>query len=185
MVRLLPLGRATGRRGCCGRCAHPRHPACPRDTPTNLLLPSLPNRPNSASEVYVTGDFDKWSTSVKLDKVGDTFEKLVELPDASTKIYYKVSLCSRAPGASLFGSPDFLFFWDKLSGWGQPPFFGLSQNAEAFASVCQRFPAFAQHCGNLDSVPRLPWTSPRNASAAATERGPALATLVLSYVRLL
>jgi Glycogen recognition site of AMP-activated protein kinase len=43
-----------------------------------------------ASEVFVTGTFDDWGKTEKLDKVGDTFEKEVQLPDASKKIFYKV-----------------------------------------------------------------------------------------------
>ncbi|KUI55442.1 5'-AMP-activated protein kinase subunit beta-1 [Cytospora mali] len=42
-----------------------------------------------AEEVYVTGTFDNWSKSEKMEKVGDTFEKSVDLPDTSEKIYYK------------------------------------------------------------------------------------------------
>ncbi|EFQ28248.1 hypothetical protein CGRA01v4_11862 [Colletotrichum graminicola] len=42
-----------------------------------------------AEEVYVTGTFDNWTKSEKLDKVGNSFEKTVSLPDASQKIYYK------------------------------------------------------------------------------------------------
>ncbi|KAK2019064.1 hypothetical protein LZ32DRAFT_653248 [Colletotrichum eremochloae] len=42
-----------------------------------------------AEEVYVTGTFDNWTKSEKLEKVGDSFEKTVTLPDASQKIYYK------------------------------------------------------------------------------------------------
>ncbi|KZL65014.1 hypothetical protein CI238_04654 [Colletotrichum incanum] len=42
-----------------------------------------------AEEVYVTGTFDNWTKSEKLDKVGNSFEKTVVLPDASQKIYYK------------------------------------------------------------------------------------------------
>ncbi|KAI8283043.1 hypothetical protein K4K59_007817 [Colletotrichum sp. SAR11_240] len=42
-----------------------------------------------AEEVYVTGTFDNWTKSEKLDKVGDAFEKTVTLPEASEKIYYK------------------------------------------------------------------------------------------------
>ncbi|CAN8105935.1 unnamed protein product [Discula destructiva] len=42
-----------------------------------------------AEEVYVTGTFDNWSKSEKMAKVGDVFEKSVELPDTSEKIYYK------------------------------------------------------------------------------------------------
>lgn len=47
-------------------------------------------RAHPAEEVYVTGTFDNWSKSEKMAKVGDAFEKSVELPDTSEKIYYKV-----------------------------------------------------------------------------------------------
>ena len=40
--------------------------------------------------MYVTGTFDDWKKSEKLDKVGEHFEKSVKLSDASKKIYYKV-----------------------------------------------------------------------------------------------
>ncbi|KAM6507235.1 Cruciform DNA binding protein [Fusarium solani] len=42
-----------------------------------------------ADEVYVTGTFDDWTKSVKLEKTGDVFSKTVDLKDASSKIYYK------------------------------------------------------------------------------------------------
>ncbi|MCJ1352590.1 MAG: hypothetical protein MMC33_002574 [Icmadophila ericetorum] len=43
-----------------------------------------------ANEVFVTGTFDDWSKSVKLDKKeGTLHEKMVELPSATEKIYYK------------------------------------------------------------------------------------------------
>ncbi|TKW51030.1 hypothetical protein CTA1_3941 [Colletotrichum tanaceti] len=42
-----------------------------------------------AEEVYVTGTFDNWTKSEKLDKIGNSFEKTVNLPNASEKIYYK------------------------------------------------------------------------------------------------
>lgn len=44
---------------------------------------------HAAEEVYVTGTFDQWTKSEKLEKVGDKFEKTVLLPDATKKIYYK------------------------------------------------------------------------------------------------
>lgn len=40
----------------------------------------------------MTGTFDNWSKSEKMDKVGDVFEKAVDLPDTSEKIYYKVGV---------------------------------------------------------------------------------------------
>ncbi|PPJ54806.1 hypothetical protein CBER1_04069 [Cercospora berteroae] len=41
-----------------------------------------------ADEVYVTGTFDNWSKSVKLDKKDQLHEKLVNLP-STEKVYYK------------------------------------------------------------------------------------------------
>ena len=48
------------------------------------------DRSHPANEVYVTGTFDDWGKSVKLDKSGDTFEKEVSLSNADEKILYKV-----------------------------------------------------------------------------------------------
>ncbi|KAH8785335.1 hypothetical protein F5883DRAFT_598642 [Diaporthe sp. PMI_573] len=45
--------------------------------------------PHPGDEVYVTGTFDNWSKSEQMEKVGDKFEKSVELPDTSERIYYK------------------------------------------------------------------------------------------------
>lgn len=47
-------------------------------------------RPHAAEEVYVTGTFDNWSKSEKLEKVDGVFQKTVTLPNAQDKIYYKV-----------------------------------------------------------------------------------------------
>lgn len=51
---------------------------------------SLHYRPHAGDEVYVTGTFDNWSKSEQMEKVGDKFEKSVDLPDTSERIYYKV-----------------------------------------------------------------------------------------------
>lgn len=51
-------------------------------------------RPHDAEEVYVTGTFDNWSKSEKLELVGQVFQKTVALPDSSDKIYYKVGVLS-------------------------------------------------------------------------------------------
>lgn len=64
-------------------------------------------RAHPASEVYITGTFDGWKKTEKLDRVGDHFEKRVELSDASRKIYYKVrghisALSCLFPGLVLF-----------------------------------------------------------------------------------
>lgn len=45
----------------------------------------------------MTGTFDNWSKSEKMEKVGDGFEKSVDLPDTSEKIYYKVGHKSSPP----------------------------------------------------------------------------------------
>lgn len=51
----------------------------------------MPSREHpDAEEVFVTGTFDDWTKSVKLEKNGDVFEKKVDLKDATKKIYYKV-----------------------------------------------------------------------------------------------
>ena len=39
----------------------------------------------------MTGTFDSWSKSERLEKVGDLFIKDVTLSSADEKIYYKVS----------------------------------------------------------------------------------------------
>lgn len=46
------------------------------------------NRAQPAGEVYVTGSFDDWGKSTKLNKEGDAFIATVSLP--SEKILYKV-----------------------------------------------------------------------------------------------
>jgi hypothetical protein len=38
----------------------------------------------------VTGTFDNWTKSERLERVGQVFEKTVTLPESSDKIYYKV-----------------------------------------------------------------------------------------------
>lgn len=50
------------------------------------------SREHPATEVYVTGEFDDWGQTVKLEKKGESlFEKLVELPHVEDKVLYKVS----------------------------------------------------------------------------------------------
>ncbi|KAF2769092.1 hypothetical protein EJ03DRAFT_106523 [Teratosphaeria nubilosa] len=45
--------------------------------------------PHKAEEVYVTGTFDNWGKTVKLDKKDTVHEKWVSLPQTSDKILYK------------------------------------------------------------------------------------------------
>ncbi|TIA65723.1 hypothetical protein D6C77_00609 [Aureobasidium pullulans] len=42
-----------------------------------------------AQEVYVTGDFDNWSKSIKLNKNGDSFHKTVTIPGEEHRVHYK------------------------------------------------------------------------------------------------
>lgn len=46
-------------------------------------------RPYNASEVFVTGNFDDWGKTVKLDRVGDIFIKEVTISPVQ-KVQYKV-----------------------------------------------------------------------------------------------
>ncbi|GFF57443.1 hypothetical protein IFM61606_07851 [Aspergillus udagawae] len=45
--------------------------------------------PHPANEVFVTGSFDDWGKTVKLDRKGDVFTKEVQLPSADEKVHYK------------------------------------------------------------------------------------------------
>jgi len=54
-------------------------------------------RDHPADEVYVTGTFDDWAKSVKLERKGDRFEKLLDLSLTEEKIFYKVRGVSCAP----------------------------------------------------------------------------------------
>ncbi len=40
--------------------------------------------------MFVTGTFDNWAKTTKLDKVGSAFEKTVDIPQSDDKILYKV-----------------------------------------------------------------------------------------------
>ena len=51
---------------------------------------TLFTRPHpDANDVHVTGTFDDWGKTEKLNKVGDIWEKEVKLPQADKKILYK------------------------------------------------------------------------------------------------
>lgn len=60
------------------------------------------NRDHPADEVYVTGTFDDWAKSVKLEKEDGVFVKQVELPLGQT-ISYKVGSSVSLPVK--FGRP--------------------------------------------------------------------------------
>lgn len=60
----------------------------------------------------MTGTFDDWKKTEKLEKVGGHFEKAVALKDASAKIYYKVRRISSRPTLVIFNCliyPCFFF----------------------------------------------------------------------------
>lgn len=59
------------------------------------MLIAIACREHSANEVFVTGDFDDWKQTVKLEKEDNVFKKTVELPKAKTM--YKVSAPPHAP----------------------------------------------------------------------------------------
>lgn len=50
-------------------------------------------RPYNANEVFVTGTFDDWGKTVRLDRVGDIFSKRVSLP-TDKRIHYKACIYS-------------------------------------------------------------------------------------------
>ncbi|KAL4906134.1 hypothetical protein BDW74DRAFT_138997 [Aspergillus multicolor] len=45
--------------------------------------------PYNANEVFVTGTFDDWGKTIKLDQKGDGFEKQVHLPATTEKVHFK------------------------------------------------------------------------------------------------
>ncbi|KAI9684488.1 MAG: hypothetical protein M1829_002298 [Trizodia sp. TS-e1964] len=58
--------------------------------PAARLLPDLEGD-KPATDIRVTGTFDDWSKSIKLEKHGDTWEKEVNLPSADEKYFYKLT----------------------------------------------------------------------------------------------
>lgn len=73
------------------------------DSQANLPL----NRDHPAEEVYVTGTFDDWGKTVKLEKDGTGFSKTVETLPLHEKVYYKVRPSNDLQRALLrHGKPD-------------------------------------------------------------------------------
>ena len=69
------------------------------------------SREHQASEVYVTGAFDEWRGSVKLDKKDDgLFEKTVELLETDEKIYYKVCCNCTISRDAAMQEPNFTIY---------------------------------------------------------------------------
>jgi hypothetical protein len=89
--------------------ASPRHlrsriapfSSCSTNLSLRVLIKELTDcsgpRDHPADEVYVTGTFDDWAKSVELERKGDHFEKLLDLPQTEEKIFYKVRGVSCAP----------------------------------------------------------------------------------------
>ncbi|PHH84484.1 hypothetical protein CDD83_1865 [Cordyceps sp. RAO-2017] len=46
---------------------------------------------HDAEEAFVTGTFDHWRKSVRLERKNGVFQKTVQLDEAADKIYYKQS----------------------------------------------------------------------------------------------
>lgn len=65
----------------------------------------------------MTGTFDNWTKSERLDRVGDVFLKTVTLPQSSDKIFYKVGELPRCL-PFVRGSLDTRL--GCLEGWGRP-----------------------------------------------------------------
>lgn len=82
--------------------------------------------------MHVTGTFDNWTKSVRLEKVGDVFEKEVELPPLSEKVYYKVR---DATSVSICPSVSVLVITYNLVQFSQLPRLPLVSNE---TSVCSR-----------------------------------------------
>ncbi|OIW29135.1 hypothetical protein CONLIGDRAFT_645271 [Coniochaeta ligniaria NRRL 30616] len=93
-------------------------------------------RPHAAEEVYVTGTFDNWSKSEKLEKVGDHFEKTVTLPETGDSIFYKVRFFS-----STSHSPDLPSFWCICPGAAATP-----RETCATTWRCHKGPSAVGHC---------------------------------------
>lgn len=96
----------------------------------------------------MTGTFDNWSKTMQLDKVGDVFQKAVELPDASKKIYYKVrTFFPRIPSTA---KPSLAFDSKSESERFSIPFnlclgfLSLAKYIPSFSSILasQRYPPF-------------------------------------------
>ncbi|ODH48536.1 hypothetical protein GX48_05298 [Paracoccidioides brasiliensis] len=58
-------------------------------TKTPMVMHTFQWSDTTAKEVYVTGTFDNWGRTVKLDRTEDGFRKDVEVPAISTKMLYK------------------------------------------------------------------------------------------------
>jgi hypothetical protein len=94
----------------------------------------LASREHPAEEVFVTGTFDNWTKSVKLEKEGGVFLKTVELKEPEKKIYYKVGV---SPGyctsASTANSCFVVHTYHTEIPWH---FFGLGFQAFALTVPC-------------------------------------------------
>ena len=93
----------------------------------------------------MTGTFDDWAKSEKLEKKGDYFEKLVELPLSKEKIYYKV----RSFTASQAESPPACYLQTKVKYQGCIRISSAMSNAAhccTLFSFVYSFPALSLCC---------------------------------------
>jgi hypothetical protein len=83
-------------------------------------------RPYNANEVFVTGTFDDWGKTIKLDRNGDVFEKDVHFPVESDKVHFKVchghlACHSLAHDLQLLSEPAFSSILPARQPLGTPP----------------------------------------------------------------
>ncbi|ODM19115.1 hypothetical protein SI65_05732 [Aspergillus cristatus] len=76
--------------------------------------------PYNGNEVFVTGTFDDWGKTVRLDRVGDVFEKTISLPETDDKIQYKFVVDgnwitdSSTPQESVGGNINNVLYLDQI-----------------------------------------------------------------------
>lgn len=66
---------------------------------------AVTRRPYNADEVFVTGTFDDWGKTVKLERVGDIFSKKVTISPVQ-KIHYKVRTKKKKTGTEVAKALD-------------------------------------------------------------------------------
>lgn len=76
--------------------------------------------PYNGNEVFVTGTFDDLGKTVRLDRVGDVFEKTISLPETDDKIQYKFVVDgnwitdSSTPQESVGGNINNVLYLDQI-----------------------------------------------------------------------
>lgn len=137
---------------------------------------SAVSRPHAGEQVYVTGTFDDWTKSIKLDKVGDVFEKEVTFPDKGEKIYYKV----RSPFFFFFFSPQLRSYKPTLpSSFSVPRLASFDKAARSRLALTRCSRPAASHdwssCPPASAVGCLGWTALITFESSSRRDGPTLA----------